>query len=156
MRPAFTLVFASKGDAITGINRADSASVSRYPISGDPAHYGELITRVLRQSPQCACDHRIIAQVPQHVKVPVSTANDLAAQVLTRAAYPPPRVRACEAPPARPWIRHAPIVIVLFGQDRRGDLEPKCGERCHLHIDAVRTARADGMRPSANHQLKPV
>ena len=29
MRPAFALVFASMGDAITGINRADTASVTQ-------------------------------------------------------------------------------------------------------------------------------
>ena len=37
MSPAFTLDVASKGDAITGIKRADSASVNRCSLSCDPA-----------------------------------------------------------------------------------------------------------------------
>jgi hypothetical protein len=64
MSPALALDAASKGDAITGIKRADSASVNRCSISGDPAHPGERTTRWVRRSSQCACDHWIIAQVP--------------------------------------------------------------------------------------------
>ena len=64
MSPAFELDAASKGDAITGINRADTANVKRCEISGDPAHPGERTTRGLLRSSQCACDHLIIAQVP--------------------------------------------------------------------------------------------
>ena len=48
MRPAFALDVASKGDAVTGINRADSASVKRCSISGDLAHRRKRTTRVLR------------------------------------------------------------------------------------------------------------
>lgn len=43
MRPALTLAFASRGDAITGINRADTASVKRYSILRDPARDGNSI-----------------------------------------------------------------------------------------------------------------
>ena len=46
MRPAFTLVFASKGDAITGINRADSASVDLSSILCDLARNGNSIVCV--------------------------------------------------------------------------------------------------------------
>jgi len=35
MRPAWALDGASKGDAITGINRADTASVENYSMSSD-------------------------------------------------------------------------------------------------------------------------
>ena len=40
MSPAFALDVASKGDAITGINRADSASVRQCSVSSDSARDG--------------------------------------------------------------------------------------------------------------------
>ena len=50
MSPAFALDVASKGDAVTGINRADLASVNRCSASCDPAEDGERILRLTHQS----------------------------------------------------------------------------------------------------------
>ena len=59
MRPALALDIASKGDAITGINRADSASVENCSTFGNSLH------RYCANRQTRGCDHRGIAEVPE-------------------------------------------------------------------------------------------
>ena len=54
MRPALALDIASKGDAITGINRADTASVENYSMSGDSLLDGKAIFGSLHESRRLA------------------------------------------------------------------------------------------------------
>jgi hypothetical protein len=54
------LALASKGDAITGIKRADTASVKPCSMSGDPAHDGKSMLRAPRGSRGWNCDHRTV------------------------------------------------------------------------------------------------
>ena len=51
MRLAFALDVASKGDTITGINRADTASVENCSMFGNSLHYGKEIFGAQRESP---------------------------------------------------------------------------------------------------------
>ena len=64
MSPAFALDVASKGDAITGIKRADSASVNRCSVSCDPAEDAKKASCALNQSRNWRYDHQTNAQVP--------------------------------------------------------------------------------------------
>jgi hypothetical protein len=56
------------GDAFTGINRADTASVEIYSMSGNSLHYGKRYSAHSANSQTRGWDHCTIAQVPQKAK----------------------------------------------------------------------------------------
>ncbi len=92
MRPAFALDVASKGDAITGIKRADSARVNRCSVSCDSAKDAKKHLALCINRGTGDVTIKPTRKFRRYGSVRVSIANDLARQQLARSAYPPPRV----------------------------------------------------------------
>ena len=65
MRPALALDIASKGDAIAGISRADTASVENYSMFGNLLHDGKRYSAYSANRQTRRCDPRTIKQVPR-------------------------------------------------------------------------------------------